>query len=359
MKILIAERLRPFSHLPGTLLPIPQTFYAIQVFPTLVRFYDLSENRKKDLGEIFFPFNGPVKDFTVQLDLERGRIRVWQETKDGFVRLNIYSSSGKVFLEAEKSPFDCSYESKNLFLERVETHLFTIKELKSFEIQGSEERLSLGCHKTQNWENVKNRSSLAEIFPHWMRLASYIPPINQKKFSGVFSLLTDCKECIKQRKRIEILSSFQLLWKAGFEGLLMPRAYDSDYQGIVDQKVHDTQNSPLLLLQEGARLIRSLFIEEEGIKISILPSLPVEFHQGRFTSISLLNGSLDIEWTKKFLRKMIFHAKKPGEYQFAFGKEVKKCRLRKNEKDQGIIWKAGEKVIVEENSKRYFDHFEA
>ncbi len=228
MKIKIAERLRPYSHTPGVRL-----MEDIQVFPTRL----VCSGK-----ETLFDVKGPVKNFMVELNLERGEIKI---------------ISGKF---RHSIPF----------------------------VMHCKERLSLGNSKAQDWDLVKRRQDLTEILPIWLRLASLQPETPYKPTAG--TLIETCAHCDKT----EVVPAFLNLFNAGFRGILSPRLFDDDYQGLAPIA------ADLSFFKESGRLIRALFLQETDDTISLLPKLPPEFHSGRF-----LTETIDIEWTKKLLRRAI------------------------------------------------------
>jgi len=46
----------------------------------------------------------------------------------------------------------------------------------------------------------------------------------------------------------------------------------------------------------------------------VLPALPHEWHAGRATGLRLETGTLDLEWSRRTLRRMVFHGEKPPEF---------------------------------------------
>lgn len=134
MKIKITEKLRPFSREAGITLPVPGKKENVTVYP----------------ADYFT--DGPVKNFTVKLDIEKARIEI--------------SGNGKrFFIDGEKKPFT---------------------------------RLSLGMNKKLDWMLVKRRMDLREILPVWFALGQMIPPTGHRVeieefeklflagFSGIF-----------------------------------------------------------------------------------------------------------------------------------------------------------------------------
>ncbi len=298
-RIVIAQRLRPFSHEPGTKCLLPGSTHEVTIYPALIVI-----NKQ----EIPIPLTGPVQDFTVQLDLEKGYVKVWGHYVEGFLRYRIQANTdGSFSIITEKSPLE------NLFPQEMKT---------PYQPQ-SEERLSLGSHKAQDWSLVSRRADLSEIFPVWFRLGQLLPHSHSE---DIDSLLSTCQQQIFSREKLKIFPSFLNLFRAGFDSILAPRLIDTQHQGFPLPPVG--KGSPLALLTEGSKLIRSLFFSQEGNKIEILPLLPPEFHAGRFVSISCgALGTLDMEWTKKSLRRLVFHSHTNSEIQFIFPKELKSYRL--------------------------------
>jgi hypothetical protein len=310
MHIKIAERLHPFSHLPGTCCILPGTTLRLEIFPALLRVQDLSKSVPQEKTEIQVPLRGPIKDFTVQLDLEKGLVSVWGESPEGYFRYRIKAKdSNQMAFEIEKGWF-FSWSEISL-VPRTQPILPFLME-----------RLSLGNHKSQDWEMVKRRGDLAEIFPAWLRLGQMIEAPNEISYLGTAALLKTCQNASK----MDAYEAFQNLFNAAFEGILSPSLIDNQHQGF-NLPPPPAHLSPLLLLTEGAKAIRALFIRCEQSNIFILPCLPPEFHCGRFLHIQTPNGLLDFEWSKKMIRRMVFRAEASGTIQMHFPLEIQGFRL--------------------------------
>ncbi len=321
MKITIAERLKPFSHQPGTRLVLPGTTLIVQAFPTLIR-----------VGghEIPLELTGPVKQFTVQLDLEKGCIWIWGFYREGYHRFRLWSDHGKFrFAEARGS--------RKSQLPSLSSPAF--------------ERLSLGVHKKQDWCLIKRRCDLKEIAPHWLRLAQFIPEV-LVHHEGTAGLLEQIPN-----DRQTLYTDFLTLFNVGFEGIFNPLLENQQYLGVEIPKVSGTP-SPLALIAQGAKRLRKALIEH-GSFISILPCLPVQFHSGRFVSLNLgLLGSLDIEWCKKLIKRMIFRCRADQEIPLYFQQQVKSFRLRTSRIDKGKIYSVNELIQFRSNQNYFFDRFQ-
>lgn len=377
MRITIAERLRPFSHLPGTSFVLPGSALSMEIFPTLFRIFDLSEGMPDLKAEIILDLNGPIEGFTAIQDLENGSLRVFGESAEGYFRYTVKAvNEGKgISVTVEKAPtgamlFTCIGRwdpSKNLPVNAGETIVFP-KSISSEEIKpcvlGSTERLSLGSHKKQDWELVSRRLSFAEIFPLWYRLGQVITQPASTELYGISLLLNHCKDIIAANTPDKILPEFKKIFLAGFNGMLSPRFLDNDHQGVdyppVDVSyIIQNKLSSLTLLTEGARVIRSLFIQERDNEIQLLPSLPPEFHCGRLTDAKCgKQGLLSFEWTKKSIRLMTFSALEDQKIGFSFANHERKCRLRTSNKDKGVVYIPGTQIEIIAGQSYWFDNFE-
>jgi hypothetical protein len=337
MEIKIASRLHPFSHVPGALCLIPKSQWTIQVFPTLLRFKSMSGEQI----EHPLPLRGPVKNFTVEQDLEKGGIEVFGETPDGFIRYRILREEKEIVLLFDKKKVViCPDDSPKL----AETP----------------ERLSLGMHRSQEWEMVHRRQDLGEIFPAWLRLAQLTPAAALPKSSaGNFTFLEECRNLIQHQKKEEIVPAFINFFNAGFHGILVPRLVDDQHQGLTPAGELPAQTSSLPLLTEGGKLIRSLFISESKEGIAILPCLPPEFHAGRLTHIKLQNGDeLDIEWSKKLLRRAIYRSLSGRPVQLILQKPLHNFRLRRSLKDKGQNISRDEPIPTTSGETLFLDRFQ-
>ena len=105
----IALRFRPFSHEPGTLMMFPASRYVIRAFPSRLQILACQEGTWTIQKEVGLSISGPVKDFTVQQDLEKGVLRVWGKGIKGFFRYYITSleKDSGVGIHFEKVPENC------------------------------------------------------------------------------------------------------------------------------------------------------------------------------------------------------------------------------------------------------------
>lgn len=323
MRIAVAQRLRPFTHKAGEMCPIPHTYYAAKIYPSRLVVYDYSRSQPNELLSYDLKVQGPVKDFTVQLDLERGVVKVWGDTKEGFYRYLIGKGKETIAIKIEKSPEN-----------------FNLPSIGKLEIpEVSLERLSLGVDKKQDWELVNRREDMLEILPFWLKLGSMMPI-----------------EATKDGCRLEAFDTKDI-YKSCFEGLLFSTFAKAENLGFKLPRTFETVN-PFLFLSECAQRIREGFFKQTEDIIEILPHISHEFHAGRFINIQCKNGSIDFEWRSRKLRRLIYRCYADEKIVFELPKHLKSYRLRDCLHTRGVVLQAGEIVELKAKKTYYFDHFE-
>lgn len=327
--ISISDRFRPFIHTPGMFCPIPATCLAAKVFPAFVQIFNIAEYPYKLINEHRLPIAGRVDPFTLLLDVEKGGVTVFGEGSSGYFRYQI--------LPATSVPgYELVGNKGALLSESANTSPFP-------QIR---ERLALGCNKKLDWDLVKRRLDLKEILPVWHRLGLLVPDQSKKTLSHLFP-----------KKKQEIEESLLSLFLGYFQGILTPRNEDLEYQGLT-LPLLPQDTSPLALLKEGSDWIRTLFVEEVNEIIHILPHLPSIFHEGRLIHVPLSQGELNIEWSKKTIRRVIFIANSSGSVIFKFPNMVRTCRVRKNLQEKGKILTCDVHMDVEEGVNYLLDRFQ-
>lgn len=368
MPIKIAERLKPYCHCPGTYVLLPGSTLRLQIFPTRLHVDDLSVSAPKRLVAIDFCLKGPLDGFTVLQDLEKGQVRVWGKNNEGHFRYTLAASAvGKgLTLAFEKLPqkkmdFVSEGDWKTAEKRVEEKGIISFGPISQescmpFAIPAMD-RLSLGNNKAQDWELIRRRRDFREIFPVWHRLGQLIPGSFSSHHSGTAALLEDCRQAALKNSPEFILQQFERLFLSGFEGILSPRLLDSEHQGFSLPEI-DPLATPLILLSLGSQLIRSLFFQEEGQKLTLLPALPPQFHCGRLIQIPCEGGILNFEWTKKVLRRVIFQATQSQVKAFSFSQGEKRCRLRLARHEKGHRYTDGQTLETSAGQNYWFDNFE-
>lgn len=312
MKIKIGERLRPFSLIPGAACVIPGSSVVIEAFPTLLRIAG---------REWKMPLTGPVAGFTLQQDLEKNAVFIFGKAKEGYFRIRVEAKSSGFQITSEKGPLKSAHiDAEVLYLSKP---IF--------------ERLSLGSHKSQDWDQVQRRCDLKEILPALFCLGQKVPLILPQPLTGTARLL----EWPDDRK--ELTPAIEAFFKAAFKDILVPRLMDDQHQGLVPEE--PVKGDPFFLLQEGAKKIRALFFKQNERRLAFLPNLPIPFDSGRMLGIQAPGiGEIDFEWSKKRLRRVILRAITSGEVLFELQNEIKTFRVGKKKKlrkDEPLLLEAG------------------
>lgn len=219
------------------------------------------------------------------------------------------------------------------------------------------DRLSLGNHKAQDGDLIKRRLCLQEIFPLWHRLGQLVPAypwVDSKE--GTLALLEECREHIRQNKPEKTEQTWLNLIQAGFGQLLVPRLEDPDFQGIAPSLV-SLDCSPLVLLSEGSKLIRQLFIQFKDNQIHFLPHLLPSLFCGRLIEVPWKGGKVNFEWTKKTIRRVILYSQQEQEVSMRFRSDVQSYRFRQNLHDKGIRKACQETLFLNKNCYYLFDNF--
>lgn len=335
MVISLTEKCKPFTHLPGTHVVLPGTELAFKIFPAKVITYHLTTFAP--VAEIALSITGPVKNFTVQLDLDRGYIEVWGNS----FRYRIIAIDGDFKIVVVKEPSTGLFSSKERLLANHQK-----KELPI-------ERLHLGVTKKQEWCLVHRRSDLKEILPFWYALSQQVPFYTCENKS---SLHQEFLSLLKRGNIVEIGPKLVDLYLAGFEGVLVPHFEDRLFQGYPLAPFYGP--SPLSLLSGMKESIRSLFIQEEGERISMLPVLPTEFPCGRMMNVQLDEcGDLDLEWSKKRIRRIHFRVNKNCRRTFSFQKDLKSFRFGIVKGEKGARVSCGSTLSFEAGKSYLFDNF--
>lgn len=182
------------------------------------------------------------------------------------------------------------------------------------------ERLSFGCFKAQDVDKIRQRKDLKEILPLWLKLSTFYQP---RETAEPGSLLY---ELVHETDKNRLAERFLNLYYAGFTPFFVPRKVDNEHHGFSLPPLGD--EDPLILVTEGAKAIRRMVIEEDENIIRVLPCLPACFPSGRWIDFPLASGTISVEWTKGFLRRVLYSPYKEETPEIKFPKEVKRYRVK-------------------------------
>ncbi|MBM3184411.1 MAG: hypothetical protein FJZ64_03805 [Chlamydiae bacterium] len=368
MKIQIRERLKPFSHTPGAKALLPGTNLRVEAFPTLIRI------GKK---EFHLGITGPVRDFTLEQDLEKNRILVFGRAKEGFYRLQIIGLPNAVEMTVQNAPSQGLFVNgtlcrnglknreygkeapQNLYAERAtnareqgaseradfegmpmppetdsSNHFgiyprkekLVIDEPIDLSIPSKWERLSLGICKKQDWDLVLRRFDLREILPVLFGLLQKMP---NREENGVLEP-----------------GDLEAFCRTAFTGILVPCHEDLLFQGI---------QSPLKNTFS-FQAIRSLFFEQQGTNLSLLPRNP--FPTGRLTNLQVKNvGEMDLEWASGKLKRAILRTSTSSEISLQL-QDLHSFRMRTSLSQKGNRHLNNAPLFIESNTTIFFDRFQ-
>lgn len=338
-KISITNRLRPFSHTAGTKCLIPGSTLILRAYPTRIEIEDWA-GKPKRLGVLSLLQTGMVRDWTVQLDVDKAIVTVFGKAKQGFFFLE-FSADGSLFsMTVDRAPeegLELSWEGESLHngwcggaLARKEVITNGAFEKKKHQAP----TLSLGMHKKQLFPAVLERGDLREIFPLWVAMGWGL--------DGSSTLPKDVE-----------LSD---LIRVGFSDLLVPKREDDQYLGVEFPKM---AGASLDLLAVGAKQIVGMFLRENGKKISVFPEAIPEFACGRLIDLKMGKHLFELEWTKKRVRRMIIHTGATESLDLQFPKGVREYRLTLMEKGaKGEKMVPGQPIQMEEGKSYFFDRFQ-
>jgi len=342
--ITIAQRLRPFSHAARFCTLIPKTNCLAEIFPARLVLEEWQGARFSTL----LPLTGPVEQFTSQVEGEKGRVRVFGRAAQGFFSYLLFAQRDGIYLYLEKGPLPFPLKQEHKLLN-----------ISSFHEAPPEERLSLGMHRSLEWESVLRRGEFQEIFPVWLQMGQLLPQPEERTMpeEGNFLLLEKCRKVVEQKEKLHVIPAFRTLFLAAFSSLFVPHVNDLSFQGLSTPT--EQALSPLPLLKKSALLIRSLFFQEEKESCALLPLLPPQFHSGRFCHIKTKEGDrIDMEWSSKLLRRLRIQSAKSRSLRLIVQSALKRCRVRTKLREKGRMCNLNEPLELQSGVCLYLDRFQ-
>ncbi len=355
MNITIAQHVKVFSHVPGTSCYLPGSGWQVQAFPQ--RFCFISPEKVEYI--VSLALKGPVRDFTLLQDLECHAVLIFGTWQEGFCLWQIGIEDCALYLRLKRAKEEgCCFgiDGKMHHLLRGQTLSIakTSAVLRSF----PNEHLSFGCHKSQEWEAMKQRSDMREILPIWLRLGQSLT-CEASHEKGTMRLLRECQD-LSLKDKEKLPDALDRLFRAGFRAMFMPSLIDDLHQGILEREESLPDSlSPLSLLTEGAEFIRSLFFREERDGLIFLPALPSPWHCGRFTHLTSSYGDrISFEWSKKLIRRIQLCPSITRQIPIFLPRVIKSFRVRSCLKSRGWRQENGASLSCEAGTLLYLDRFE-
>jgi hypothetical protein len=360
---MICAKIRPFSHAPGSSALLPKSYWKAIAYPSLL----ILEGPKGEKIQIFWEMAEKMENFTLFQDLKRGEIEVSGRLGAEFFRLFLQKENENIRLFVKKAPkeglnakistsFSKSGSEEKRFFSGQEI-FFPVGE-PSFS-PTSFEYLSLGLHKKMDVDLIRKRGDLKEILPLWFLLDQWIPPSLQSKLEGVAHLLEVCEKKKAEHDLRGVEKNLLLLWEAGFSSLFVPSLIDEKHLGPFEGQRVSKEASNLVLIKEGAKIIRSLFFSQKENEIHLLPALSPSFVSGSLQQMHCGPlGLLDMEWRGSFPRKVVFVSEIDGEIEIVCSKEIKTFRKRESLHEKGRVVRKGDRLEIKKGSRVFFDRFE-
>lgn len=357
MKIHIASQLKPFSHKPGTHVLIPGGLWTAIVYPTCLKLVRDSQTVYK----LNFLVTQAATDFTIIQDLEKKFVKVFFRAKEGYFRYHLKYKNSKLCFHLEKAQngltFDLYENSEpiRMTLKPKETLDFEITDKVSLE--KSLEKLSFGCHKKQDWQLIQKRNNPSEYLPFWFYLGQITPSQENFEKRGALKHLSEVEHFLSKGQEKEVvLKRLSDVFQAGFKELLVPCLYDEQHLGLF--KSCDENNTLACnVLSLGYKIIRGFFLTYEDNTLSILTNLPKDFHCGRLVNLTEKGLIIDLEWSKKLLKKMKIQVIESQKVHFKFQKSLKSYRLKIAKKDHGKRVNTSDPIFFQEGNTYLFDNF--
>ncbi|HRW58264.1 MAG TPA: hypothetical protein P5048_01450 [Chlamydiales bacterium] len=361
--IQLNDRYTYFSHRYGEKLMLPGTELALEVYPTKIIISPLM--RKEEKFEIHFDFLGPMKGFTIFQNLDKNYIEINGHIRMGHFRFRIVAKEEGIDLMAVKMP---AGELKFSFISKVSS----IKQICGFmhaketlfvpwkfatKFEKSISKISFGVFKQKDVSMMQRRFLLTEYLPYWHLLSQKVPFFTST-IEGTAKFLDQCIPliCMKNKKKIEDL--LELTLRSGFSTFLMPRLLDEEYQGIlVDQKVSKKAH-PTILFEYGKKIIESLFLYTEPEKVFVLTCMPPSISHGKAINLKTEYGTFDVEFSKKFLKKLVFRPSYDCSFVFKLQSKIKSFRMKESRKEFGTTLHSNDKISFVKGRKYFFDKFQ-
>lgn len=346
MQIKLLEKFNILSHDIGRSFLVLKTSYFVKIYPGLLFFKDLNSDKQ---FKIFLKFNGPVKNFTIIQNLLNGNLEVFFHTEDGFVsyKISTEENSGILFFDR--------ITDQNFKIEFNELKDVNAKEtiklpIKTISSLVPNEKIFFGIHKKPDLYFVKKREDILEILPFIFLYSQFYLDVGYSCCLRKDCLLKDFDKEILRKDKQELTQKLLNIFKVHFFGAFIPRLNDEEYQNIVSYFEKDA--NPFCVFIRLYHSIKSLFINTKDDELSILPCLLTDLHHGRVLNFQTPFGVIDLEWSKKLLKKVIFKPSKDVSLKLVLQSSIKNFRLREGKNEKGQIFN-NEDVGTFQNGKIY------
>ncbi|MFA6916254.1 MAG: hypothetical protein WC222_07640 [Parachlamydiales bacterium] len=304
MHIEIAQRLQAHSHQKGARFYLPWADCEVIVYPAFLEV--------PSLGKIDLPFKGPIAQITTALDLERGKLEIFGSAQNGYQHVPVHYDSNTSKLFTEQGSIEVP-SKKDKFIPK--------------------EKISFGSHKAQNWNKMLLRNDPAEWLPHWHRMAQWAGDITQTIESEDSRLWDQYELCFQ-----DYFVHETDLWKK-----------------MAVEAPSFLAPSPLI---QGAAHLRSMLFRERKGQLFLLNHLPEGLVCGRYINAVFSWGTVDMEWSKGLVRRIIIRAEKNQEIELNFPKAIKHYRLCNSFTKNVLTNENYKPITLTAQTEYYLDRFE-
>ncbi|MBI5274485.1 MAG: hypothetical protein HY860_05480 [Chlamydiales bacterium] len=284
--IKIATKMITFTHSYGSTVLLPASSCAITAYPTKVIIEDIITHK---IQEFDIALTGPVKNFCLIQDMEKGHVRICGNYREGFALFTIELKDGIHFF-AKKAP-TCikgfSHHIQGLFSATSQTT----------------PKLDLGISKKLDLDCIRYRLDVREIVPVLFKLSTLTSTPNPTQKIEI-PLLVKLQTAIQCHDKLHLGEILKQIYLAYFSKGLVPRFIDGEYQGIINDMPFMKEN-PLDILEQLSSLIASMFCTKVDNKLIILPSIPKEFVCGRGLHFQVEDMSVSFLWKSNLLQRLI------------------------------------------------------
>lgn len=354
--IQLKHPLKAYSHQTTTLALIPNTYLSARICPGWIHIEDLISSISYDIQ---LHIQGPITQFTVEQECEKGKMKVFMHTAKGYVRYTLFQRQTKLFLKVEKAPLSglrITYQGIDQTYKK-DKELLIEKNLKESSSPKQFARLFLGSLKAEDIALIWRRQDIKEMLPFLFALSQGLSfhAFEKEGLGGNYELVQTLEKAIYGAQKMRLEQNFLNLINCAFESLWTPRSNDTQYQGLTSTQSED---SPIYLLAKMKKLISALFVREYQETLDLLPQLPLSLTAGKLINYETKWGLLSLEWSKKQLKRVQLIAKKEGKITLILPSKLKSYRLTSTAK-----WLKGERkheqtLHLSKNVVYYLDRFE-
>ncbi len=293
----------PFTHRPGAKIHLAGTRHVLQAFPSALRCFACRPFDLECVKHIAFPEFGPLSDWTVFIDSMRQVVHIEGRGARGFIRYRIFVSESGIYLKPLSGTI--KLEVFDVVHEIQKGEAFPLVEAPCSLPQFPTPRLLLGCHKAPSWDRIGDTPNMIEVLPFWYQQSRLSDESSLESSETLYGAIV---EAVRQKKTFDILPAFATYFRVGMEGFFVPKRSDDLFMGYPIPLLPDEMALTEIHLRL-CTLLKSLFLQESGNVVTILPCLPKELMCGLLLRQSMATGhEVDIEWRKGNVRRLFFRA---------------------------------------------------